>query len=253
MTKMTHAGPLRMARPRPQAGIRLACFPHAGGAAAAFTRLAAALPEEIELVALQYPGRLERRAEPAAHEVARLAAEAAPALAPDAASGRPLALLGHSMGALVAFETARLLELSVPVCALFVSAARPPDEDWGEPDLDALDDAEIGERLRLLGGVPEAMLSDRDVLAEILRPLRDDHRALRRYRCAPGTAVKTRITALHAEADPKNSTEQMRGWSRACAGGFALAQLPGGHFALTGESADDAARLLTTLLRDATM
>ncbi|WP_236655590.1 thioesterase II family protein, partial [Streptacidiphilus carbonis] len=75
---------------------RLVCFPHAGGAANAFTRLSAALPRDIELLAVQYPGRQDRRAEPCAEDIQELAAGAAEALA--GYTDQPLFLLGHSMG-----------------------------------------------------------------------------------------------------------------------------------------------------------
>ncbi len=231
---MTLAGrtPVRAPRPRPDAAARLACFAHAGGAADAFTALAATLPDDVELLTFQYPGRNERRSEPCAVDISALAAEAALALAPYL--DRPLCLLGHSMGALVAYETARLLEQRGAVVRLFVSAARPPDGDWGEPDLDAMTDAEIVTELRRLGGVPEALLREEDVVSEILRLLRADHRALRRYRCPPGARVQAPITVLLADADPKNSLEQLRGWARHTAGDCDIELFSGGHFALLG-------------------
>ncbi|SFD52973.1 thioesterase II family protein [Streptomyces aidingensis] len=247
MTRTEHS-PVRVPRPRTAPAARLACFPHAGGTAGAFAALAAALPDDIEVLALQYPGRQERRPEPCAAGIPELAAEAAHFLAPY--TGGPLFLLGHSMGALVAFETTRLLERRGPVAGLLVSAARPPGDDWQERDLDTVDDERIVAELRRLGGVPEPLLAEADVVREILRLLRADHRALRRYRCPPGARVTTPVTALHADADPKNTMAQTRGWARYAAGGFGTAVLSGGHFALTGRD-PGAARLLTRLLRTA--
>lgn len=137
------------------------------------------------------------------------------------------------MGALVAFETTRLLEQRGTVTRLFVSAARPRDEDWAEPDLDTLDDAQIVAELRRLGGVPEALLREEDVVSEILRQLRADHRALRSYRPPPGARVKAPVTVLLADADPKNTLEQTQGWARCTAHDCDTTMLAGGHFALT--------------------
>jgi medium-chain acyl-[acyl-carrier-protein] hydrolase len=228
--------------------VRLACFPHAGGAAEAFAALAGALPDQIEALTFQYPGRRERRSEPCATDVCALGDQAARSLAPY--TDRPLAMLGHSMGALVAFETARLLERYAVVTRLFVSAARPPGEDWAERDLDALDDAAVVAELRRLGGVPEALLREADVVSEILRLLRADHRALRRYRCPPAARVTAPITVLLADADPKNTLEQTRGWVRHTAGDCDTEVLRGGHFALTGRDPTIARRLARVLLAD---
>ncbi len=230
---------LRTYHPRASAPARLVCFPHAGGAANAFVALSAALPEDVELLAVQYPGRQDRRGEPCAQDLSELAAGVAGALAasPD---DRPLFLLGHSMGALVAFETARLLEERGGAARLFVSAARPPAQDWEEPDLALVGDGELVAGLRRLGGIPEPLLADPEIAAEILRLLRADHRALLRHRCAREHAVAAPVTVLLATADPKNSPAQMADWARHTTRGHEVVTLSGGHFALLERPAESA-------------
>ncbi|GAA2425609.1 alpha/beta fold hydrolase [Streptomyces macrosporus] len=225
---------------------RLVCFPHAGGGASAFLALSAALPDDIEVHAVQYPGRQDRRSEPCAEAIEDLAAQAATALA--GYDDRPLFLLGHSMGALVAFETARLLRGRAAVTRLFASAARPPAADWAEPDVDALADEQIVGELRRLGGVPEPVLDDPEMIGEVLRQLRADVRALRRYRCGDDAAVAAPLTVLVGTDDPKNSVAQMRDWARHTTGEHVVETLHGGHFALT-ERAAEAAALLTRYIR----
>lgn len=242
----TDSTPIRVPRPKQHPTSRLACFPHAGGAADAFTALAVALPDDVELLSLQYPGRRDRRSEPCATDLSALANEAARVLAPYAADA-PLSLLGHSMGALVAFETARRLEQHATLAHVLVSAARPPDEDWQERDLDALTDDQIIAELRRLGGVPEALLEEEDIVAEILRLLRADHRALRRYHCSADAVLKAPITVLLADADPKNALNQMHGWARHTADSFDIEVLSGGHFALTDRD-PRVAQMVTRLL-----
>ncbi|MFJ7589640.1 alpha-hydroxy-acid oxidizing protein [Streptomyces sp. NPDC097617] len=257
MTNTATAGPaspagrttgwIRTPHPRPHARARLLCFPHAGGAANAFTALSAALPEDIELLAVQYPGRQDRRAEPCAADLRELAEGVATALA--SRSDLPLFLLGHSMGALVAFETARLMEEHGSVARLFVSAARPPAQDWEEPDLTLVGDEELVAGLRRLGGIPEPLLRDPEIVAEVLRLLRADHRALLRHHCAEGTAVAAPVTVLLAAADPKNSLEQMADWARHTTGGQDLVTLSGGHFSLV-ERPGESGPILTHRVRE---
>ncbi|AXL87377.1 hypothetical protein C4J65_02890 [Streptomyces sp. CB09001] len=225
----------------------LVCFPHAGGGANAFSAMAAALPEDIGLVAVQYPGRQDRRAEPCGEDIAGLSEGAAGELL--AYPGRRLFLLGHSMGALVAFETARLLAERHIVARLFVSAARPPSHDWQEPDLDGLTDSEVVTGVRRLGGVPEPLLDDPETVGELVRVLRGDHRALRRYRAPADAVLPIPVTVLLAEEDPKNSASQVRDWARHSTAGCGIERLPGGHFSLT-DAESPAVPLLTRYIRE---
>src|SRR5437899_616841 len=93
--------------PRPAAAMQLVCFPHAGSAAATFGRWHEYMPPEIEVIAIEYPGRGSRRGE---RPFVRMHALVA-ALVMSAVSTwtRPFALFGHCMGGLVAFELARRL------------------------------------------------------------------------------------------------------------------------------------------------
>src|SRR5690242_16412325 len=104
----------------PGAPVRLLCFPHAGGAATWYFPVARALAPHVDVIAVQYPGRQDRRLEPLVTDLTELAARIVAALPDD---DRPLGLLGHSMGATVAYEVARRTEPA----ALFVSGRRPPD------------------------------------------------------------------------------------------------------------------------------
>ncbi|MEU6610100.1 alpha/beta fold hydrolase [Streptomyces shenzhenensis] len=232
---------LRTYHRKERPAVRLVCFPHAGGAATAFSRLSAALPDDIELLAVQYPGRQDRDTEPCAEDIAALAAGAAAALMPY--TDLPLFLLGHSLGAIAAFETARLLEKHGSLAGLFVSAAQPPAQDWQEPDLDTLDDDAVVAGLRRLGGVSDVLLRNPQSRHEVLRLLRADHHVLRGYHCDPHTTLTVPVTVLLGAEDPKNTLEQVRDWARHTTAGHTVEVHSGGHFAMT-ERAGDIAELL---------
>ncbi|HEJ1191670.1 TPA: pyochelin biosynthesis editing thioesterase PchC, partial [Pseudomonas aeruginosa] len=114
--------PLRLT---PMPRLRLACFPHAGGSASFFRSWSERLPPDIDLLALQYPGREDRFNEAPATRLEDLADGAALALRDFADA--PLALFGHSLGAALAYETAlRLESAGAPLRHLFVSAHPAP-------------------------------------------------------------------------------------------------------------------------------
>ncbi|MEY9893890.1 surfactin synthase thioesterase subunit [Catenulispora sp. MAP12-49] len=55
---------IRRYHPSPDAPVRLLCLPHAGGSASFFRAVSQALAPKVEVLAVQYPGRQDRRGEP---------------------------------------------------------------------------------------------------------------------------------------------------------------------------------------------
>ncbi|HJW11291.1 MAG TPA: alpha/beta fold hydrolase, partial [Albitalea sp.] len=94
-------------QPRPHARARLYCFPHAGVGASVYRQWHAALPPEVEVCAVQLPGRENRLGEPALTRIADIVQALVLAIEPQ--SNLPFAFFGHSMGAVVAFELAHAL------------------------------------------------------------------------------------------------------------------------------------------------
>ena len=99
---------IRELRLSPCPRAQLVCFPHAGGTANFFRGWSRALPWDVDLLALQYPGREERFGEPCLTSIDALAGPAADALQRYAHA--PLVLFGHSLGAALAYEVAARLE-----------------------------------------------------------------------------------------------------------------------------------------------
>ncbi|RJL20550.1 thioesterase II family protein [Bailinhaonella thermotolerans] len=222
---------LRCGENRPWAARRLVCFPHAGGSAAFYRAWSRALPS-VEVHAVQYPGRADRIAEPYVEDVARMARHVVQAVAP--LLDRPLALFGHSMGALVAYETARLLEDRGAVPAhLFVSGARPAhDPDRVDEAVAGRDDDGFVAALLALGGSDAELLADPDMRELVLPYVRSDFRAVESYRHRPGPPLAAPVTALIGAEDPKVDAARAEGWRDLTRGGFALRALPGDHFYL---------------------
>ncbi|WP_320778678.1 thioesterase II family protein [Streptomyces sp. CRN 30] len=239
---------LRRFHPSPDAAARLVCFPHAGGSAAYYHWLSRLLHPRVEVLAVQYPGRQERRAEPQLTDIDTLAAAVADVLAPRWDGERP-AFFGHSMGAVVAFEAALLLRerTGTEPSALFVSGRRAPSAVH-EGRLHLADDAELLAEMVRQGGTPAAVLDEPELVEMILPTLRGDYRAIETYRHRPGrAALKAPVTVLVGADDPKVTVAGAEGWRKHTDGPTEVLAFSGGHFFL-GDHQDRIGELIRSRL-----
>jgi surfactin synthase thioesterase subunit len=223
---------LRELRAVPDPRAVLVCCPPGGGSASAYRELARRFNQDTAVFAAQYPGRQDRLDDPMVPDIRALADRIADALSPGAPR---LALFGHSMGATVAFETARRLEVKgqSPV-RLFVSGRIAPDMPSPGAVSGAPDAAVIAELERLANDPASvAILRDEPSLAELVLPaVRADYEAVETYRYEPGEPLRCGISAMVGDADPDVTPEQADEWRRFTAGDFDSATFPGRHFYL---------------------
>jgi surfactin synthase thioesterase subunit len=250
MSQPSSSDPLwcRRYRPARNAGARLVCFPHAGGSAPFFLPVATALSPRADVVAIQYPGRQDRRSEPLIDDLTSLTDRVHEVLRDE--PELPTCLFGHSMGAIVAFELARRLEADGhgPV-HLFVSGRRAPSA-WRDEKVHLQDDAGILAEVRKLNGTASSLLGDDELMRAALPALRADYRAIETYRSTPETAVRCPITAFTGDSDPKTTLDEANAWSRHTSAGFDLQIFTGGHFFLT-EHADEIIKIIDQQLQAA--
>ncbi|WP_344588307.1 thioesterase II family protein [Actinomadura vinacea] len=235
-----------MARPR----LRLVCFPHAGGSPQLFRTWSSLLPGDIELLAVCSPGRQDRLAEPGIDRMEPLADLIAESLA--AFTGAPLALFGHSMGALVAYEVALRLPGDDPL-ALLVSA-HPAPHRLPPAGAEPLTDDELLLGTAEIGGIDPALLKREEMRGLILPAMRADHELLRAYRPRSPAAVTAPVIGYLGRDDPLAGPSDLEGWAELTTGGFDVHVLPGGHFYLASaerEIVTDIVRRLRPLLPDA--
>jgi medium-chain acyl-[acyl-carrier-protein] hydrolase len=225
-------------RPRkePQAPIRLFCFPHAGGAASAYHRWGGALPAEV--LAVQLPGREGRLGEQPVDNLDRVVRSIADAIQADDAEkggGRPFAFFGHSMGSLLAYETARELRRRLalmPVC-LFVSGRAAPTHVPDEPMLHRLpDDRFIEELDRRFNGLPAVLRNEPELMALFLPVLRADLKMLETHAYRSEPPLDLPLYAYGGIDDLRASLTWLEGWSGFTTQWQGARQFAGGHFYL---------------------
>ncbi|MGK4007729.1 thioesterase domain-containing protein [Sorangium sp. So ce1036] len=218
-------------RPNPAARLRLFCFPYAGGSASVFSTWPHQLPPQVELCAVRLPGREARMSEPPFERLTPLVRALATGLAPWMT--RPFAFYGHSLGALVSFELAReLRRRGAPLPRrLLVSGRRAPHLPISDPAHD-LPDREFLSWIRALGGTPEEILREPELLAMFLPILRADVAVNEAEPFVAEPPLECPISAFGGLADDRAGRAELEAWREHTRGPFTVEMFPGGHFFL---------------------
>jgi medium-chain acyl-[acyl-carrier-protein] hydrolase len=218
---------------RSRAPLRLFCFPHAGVGTSAFRGWAEELKLDAEICLIQPPGRESRLRD----ELFSSIPELVPVLVENIASflDRPFAFYGHSLGAIVAFETALELRRTrhLQPIHMFVGASPAPQLPWIHSPLRSLpDDDFLTETQRRYGPMPQEVIADADMRTMILRVLRADITTVETYSHVAQAPLDCGITAFGGLEDRMVTRPLLEAWQQQTLSDFRLHMLPGSHFFL---------------------
>jgi medium-chain acyl-[acyl-carrier-protein] hydrolase len=224
---------LTCTKPVPDSSARLFCFPYAGAGASIFRSWSANLPNNLEVFAVQLPGREKRFKEPLFNDIASLIEALIPALLPYL--DRPFVFFGHSVGALISFEVARQLHGSdypTPL-HLFVSGRRAPHWPAAYPSIHQLPDPEFLEELGRYNGTPEQVLQCTELMNLFLPILRADLTIDETYHYQHSqNLLSCRVSAFGGSEDDRVNYDALAAWREQTCGDFRLRLFPGDHFYL---------------------
>ncbi|GAA3219221.1 thioesterase II family protein [Actinocorallia longicatena] len=237
----------RAARSRP--ALRLICLPYGGGGASVYHSLAGLLPDTIEVVALQLPGREDRSGEPPPVNLRRLVHTGSIALGPYCAL--PYAFYGHCAGALLAFELAHEINARFGTWPRhFIAAAQhAPHLPSTSVLLRPLPDDELLDTVRRRGGLPEAVARNAELTEFLLPLLRSDFQLWRQYGHQPRKPMLCPITALRGVDDDIADAPAVRAWQEHTSADFAFLEVEGGHYFANDMPADTARLIADRLAR----
>ncbi len=228
---MAHMNPWVICpRPSAQARLRLFCFPYAGGGASVFRSWSNELPPDIEVCAIQYPGRESRWQEPLLTNTQAMVPALVEVLS--AEFDRPFAFFGYSLGALIGFELARLLaqhQQPGPV-HLFVAAHTAPQLPHTEPPIYTLAKPDFFQKIAGLNGTPAEILQNAELM-DLLHPvLWADFMMNETYAYVAGSPLECGISAFGGLGEQLIKRTELEAWREQTRQAFTLRMLPGDHF-----------------------
>lgn len=233
---------------RPSATWTMFCFPFAGGSAQYYWPWQKLLPQWIELCPLQPPGHGERLRETAYNRIEDLAAAAAAAIASRNRRGRKIAIFGHSLGALSAFETCHCLKKKgIAIDYLILSGKAAPHIPWRrKPIHDKPDDAVVEELIHY-NGIPQEVLNSNELLEVFLPTIRADFQMVETYKCNHEDRLDIPTLVCYGMEDVSLWRSDLREWTDHTPPPLDLISFPGQHFYLTEQRSQLVATIVDRL------
>lgn len=217
--------------------LRLFCLPYFGGGASIFNSWHESLPSDVEVCAIQFPGREERADERAYDDINDLVAKISEVIEPLLTT--PVAFYAHSSGAGIGFELARYLRREHDVHPTYFMAGgwRAPHLESPFEFLNAIGDDEvyadknipnIKNHMKQLA-IPEEVINNEEVFNEMLPGLRAEILLGKRYSYYEEEKFTCPLIAFAATDDPVFSVDQIKSWEEQAGGPFKFETLTGGH------------------------
>jgi surfactin synthase thioesterase subunit len=211
-------------------GLQIFCLPHAGGNSFHF-RSWNWLAPYARVVPVDLPGHGSRLGVPLLEDWERLAAELTDHVA-ERVDG-PYVLFGHSLGSLLAFDIShRMLARGLPPSLLVAAGRNGPSRKPAYAPVHELPDAHFLRALDKLGGMPQGLLHQPELLQMFLPVLRADLRLAERYTRPAVPALPVPIMAFAGGGDPMTDDLGMLAWKQETTSTCELVFLDGGHFFL---------------------
>ena len=228
--------------------IRLICFSHAGGSATNYHAWTKALAPNIEVWAIELPGRGSRFGEPLIDDLQSASQLIAESLLNDDLFCGPYAFFGHSMGGLLAYEVAQKLGKTSNLKHFFASGCQAPQIQTNEHPMSGLTDAQFLDTvIKRYDGIPQALLQEPQLLKILLPILRADVRMVETYEHRSNTLLDCPVTVMSGRQDLLATPELLSGWEQQTEHPFEIVEFDGGHFYLQTHASDVLNKIRQTL------
>lgn len=232
--------------------IKLFCLPYAGGSALLYKKWTGLLDASIDMQPVELAGRGKRIHEPMYTDINQAVEDLYHILAAQT-TGQPYALLGHSMGAMLAYllsQKIRKEALTQPV-HVFFSGRGAPHVKKVPHNYHLLPDPEFRVAIEQLGGTPPALFDCPELLELFLPLLRNDFRLAATDLSGERVCPLDYPITVFLGKDEEITAEQSDGWKRHTNATCHLHYLEGDHFFLQHKAEEMTVLINQALLANA--
>lgn len=210
--------------------MQLFILPYAGGSIAAFKRLTDLIDKRIDVITVEYAGRGTRAKEPLAESIWMLLDDSISYCCARRNVSLPYAVMGYSMGSILAYETVIRKAIPGELKHLFISAeVSPKDRSLELRKVKNPTEERILERAKSLGGLDERMLINKRFSDIYIKPMLSDYRLFFEYRFGDyQEKINVDTTFFYCEKD--TAYEDVIKWNELINGRFDFHALGENHF-----------------------
>lgn len=211
-------------------------FPFAGGSEHSFKKWRTEIDMKVEVRVVVYPGRGRRFNEKPQSSLLILAEQLAAEISLDIQQSekKVYSFFGHSLGALVAFEVARIFHRQGHALPfhLFVSGMNSPQNVnfMKNTKKHLMLENEFKEYIYKMGGTPQEVLADEELMTLILPSLLADFKACETYEYKNESLLPIPVTVFGSPEDSETNMDAIYAWKEMTSKKFQTVTLSGNHF-----------------------
>ena len=223
-------------KPNINADLKLICFPYAGGSASTFLPWIKSLPDNVELIIVQAPGRGSRIGELAYSDMQALIGDLIKNI--PSILNKPYILFGHSLGSRIAFELMnqlKILNYALPQ-HFIASGSRGPHHKCTKESIYNLPHDEFIEELKSLNGTPQSVLENKELMELFLPLLKADFEIADRYCYKGEVRLNCPISVFGGEYDVDICLSKLNSWGDFFETDVDVNLFPGNHFFIDSQS-----------------
>jgi acyl transferase domain-containing protein/surfactin synthase thioesterase subunit len=219
---------LDIPKPNKNAAIKLFCFHPAGGTSSMYHEWVDKINPDVELIAIEFPGRGERINEEVYEDKAKLVEDLTPVIAQYA--DRPFMFFGHCMGAFILFEVTRKLrkEFNIQPNMITISASPHPTDFEVKYKFHLMSDLELA---GLFPELDRSNFNDDEYYNLVLRIMRSDIQLGKLYEFLDKDVppLDIPIVSVGPVDDELADLEFFKIWEKETTDSFELITCSGGH------------------------